>query len=165
MPALYTHIHATLSQPTWFYLSASPYNLHPFLHPFIHSTYPPGPILLRDASWMDLSGFLAGLTQGTQAYKRNRMQRLHRMLPKRKVVCVGDSTQSDPEAYADIYRLFGGGWVRRIFIRKVTGIAGMDESKNAPKRFEKAFEGVPSGVWTVFEDPAELYEAVDGLVK
>ncbi|KAI4125939.1 MAG: hypothetical protein LQ341_006927 [Variospora aurantia] len=114
---------------------------------------------------MDLSGFLAGLTQGTQAYKRNRMQRLHRMLPKRKVVCVGDSTQSDPEAYADIYRLFGGGWVRRIFIRKVTGIAGMDESKNEPERFEKAFEGVPRGVWTVFEDPAELYEAVDGLVK
>ncbi|KAI4094166.1 MAG: hypothetical protein LQ344_002420 [Seirophora lacunosa] len=164
MPALYTHMHAALSQPTWFYLSASPYNLHPFLHPFMRATYPRGPILLRDASWMDLSGFLASLTQGTQAYKRARIERLHRMLPRRKVLCVGDSTQSDPEAYGDIYRLFGGAWIKRIFIRKVTDIAQMDGAKNEPERFEKAFCDVPRGVWTVFEDPAELYDAVDGLV-
>lgn len=86
------------------------------------------------------------------------------MLPRRKVLCVGDSTQSDPEAYGDIYRLFGGAWIKRIFIRKVTDIAQMDGAKNEPERFEKAFCDVPRGVWTVFEDPAELYDAVDGLV-
>lgn len=117
MPALYTHIH-NLLHPTWFYLSASPYNLHPFLRTFLHNNYPKGTMMLRDASWMDLSGFLMSLTQGTEAYKRERMESLHAMLPKRKVLCVGDSTQSDPEAYGDVYRKYKG-WVRKIFIRKV----------------------------------------------
>ncbi|KAL8700553.1 MAG: hypothetical protein Q9201_005383, partial [Fulgogasparrea decipioides] len=116
MPAFYSHIHSFLN-PTWFYLSASPYNLYPFLRTFIHANYPKGTILLRDASWMDLSGFLKGLTQGTEAYKRERMEKVHHMLPKRRVLCVGDSTQSDPEAYGDIYRKYRG-WVKKIFIRK-----------------------------------------------
>ncbi|KAI4126394.1 MAG: hypothetical protein LQ338_003764, partial [Usnochroma carphineum] len=158
---LYTHIHTLLKNPTWFYLSASPYNLYPFLRPFLHTHYPPGPILLRNASWMDLSGFLASLTQGTEAYKSSRMETLHAWLPQRKVLCVGDSTQSDPEAYADVYRRHRG-WVRGIFIRKVTGVAEMEE-KNSQARFERAFRGVPRGVWRVFEDPSELYEAVEGL--
>ncbi|KAL8664140.1 MAG: hypothetical protein Q9202_003324 [Teloschistes flavicans] len=162
MPALYTHIH-NLLHPTWFYLSASPYNLHPFLRTFLHNNYPKGTMLLRDASWMDLSGFLMSLTQGTEAYKRGRMESLHAMLPKRKVLCVGDSTQSDPEAYGDVYRKYKG-WVRKIFIRKVTDVAEMDvEEKNTAERFEKAFREVPKDVWQVFEDPAELYKAVDAL--
>ncbi|CAF9932228.1 MAG: hypothetical protein HETSPECPRED_008306 [Heterodermia speciosa] len=163
MPALYTHI-STLLSPTWFYLSASPYNLYPFLRPFLLAHYPPGTLILRDASWQDLGGFLASLTQGTEAYKSARMRRLHAMLPKRKVICVGDSTQSDPEAYGDMYRVFGAGWIRRIFIRKVVGVEGMDEGvKNQGERFERAFRGVPREVWRVFEEPGELYEAVEAL--
>ncbi|KAL8684476.1 MAG: hypothetical protein Q9218_008278 [Villophora microphyllina] len=112
---------------------------------------------------MDLSGFLMSLTQGTEAYKRERMEKLHDMLPRRKVLCVGDSTQSDPEAYGDIYRKYKG-WVKKIFIRKVTDVAEMDvKEKNAPERFEKAFKDVPKDVWQVFEDPNELYKAVDAL--
>lgn len=117
MPPLYAHIHARL-RPTWFYLSASPYNLYPFLRRFINDNYPRGTIVLRDASWMDLAGFLTSLTQGTEVYKRDRMEEMHRWLPRRKVLCVGDSTQSDPEAYGDVYRKHRG-WVRKIFIRKV----------------------------------------------
>ncbi|KAL8932499.1 MAG: hypothetical protein Q9216_006812 [Gyalolechia sp. 2 TL-2023] len=162
MPALYSHINSLLT-PTWFYLSASPYNLYPFLRTFIHEHYPKGPIFLRDASWMDLSGFLMSLTQGTQKYKSERMQKLHGMWPKRKVIFVGDSTQSDPEAYGEVARLFPG-WVRKVFVRKVTDVAEMNtDDKNSDERFEKAFKGVPRDVWTVFEDPAELYGAVDAL--
>ena len=36
-------------------------------------------------------------------------------------------------------------------------------AKNAPERFEKAFKDVPRDVWQVFEDPGELYAAVDAL--
>ncbi len=112
---------------------------------------------------MDLGGFLASLTQGTEAYKSSRIVKLHEWLPKRKVICVGDSTQSDPEAYGDICRKFGG-WVKAVFIRKVTDVAEMKGTdKNTDERFEKAFEGVPRGVWRTFEDPAELKEAVDAL--
>ncbi|KAI4255363.1 MAG: hypothetical protein L6R42_006772 [Xanthoria sp. 1 TBL-2021] len=162
MPALYTHIQSLLN-PTWFYLSASPYNLYPFLRSFLHANYPKGTILLRDASWMDLSGFLLSLTMGTEAYKTGEMDKVHGWLPNRKVLCVGDSTQSDPEAYGNIYRKHNG-WVKKIFIRKVTDVAEMNkEEKNSPDRFEKAFKDVPKDVWQVFEDPNELYAAVDAL--
>lgn len=162
MPALYEHIAATLN-PTWFYLSASPYNLHPFLSSFVRQHYPAGPIFLREASWMDLGSFLASLTQGTQAYKRNRMENIHGWLPRRKVLCIGDSTQSDPEAYGDICRRHPG-WARAVFIRKVVDVAEMaGTGKNDDDRFEKAFYGVDRAVWRTFEDPKELWEAVEKL--
>ncbi|KAL8815239.1 MAG: hypothetical protein Q9191_008478, partial [Dirinaria sp. TL-2023a] len=122
--------------------------------------------MLREASWQDMGGFLASLTQGTEAYKSSRIQKLHGMLPKRKVLCVGDSTQSDPEAYGDMYRRFGNGWIQKIFIRKVTDVEGLDaqSAKNQPERFEKAFRHVPPEVWTVFEDPAALHGEVERLI-
>lgn len=112
---------------------------------------------------MDLGGFLASLTQGTEAYKSSRMEKLHGWLPKRKVICVGDSTQSDPEAYGDICRKYPG-WVRAVYIRKVTDVAEMKGTdKNTEGRFEKAFRDVAGSVWRTFEDPAELQEAVAAL--
>lgn len=162
MPELYTHIDKMLS-PSWFYLSASPYNLYTFLRPFLHEFYPKGTLILRDVSWMDLAGFLLSLTQGTEAYKTSRMEKVHTWLPMRKVLCVGDSTQSDPEAYGDIYRAHPG-WVKAIYIRKVTDVAGMDQTnKNDLERFENAFRDVPKNVWKVFEDPSELHAAIDAL--
>lgn len=163
MPDLYTKINSLLS-PTWFYLSASPYNLYPFLRPFLLAHYPPGTTILREASWQDIGGFLTSLTRGTEAYKSFEMRKMHAMLPKRKVLCVGDSTQTDPEAYGDTYRKYGGGWIKKIFIRKVEGVEGMDETeKNAESRFEKAFKDVPRDVWHIFKEPGELYEAVEAL--
>ena len=113
---------------------------------------------------MNLAGLLTNLTQGTQAYKTDRMEKIHRWFPRRKFVCIGDSTQTDPESYGQLYRKYPG-WIGAIFIRKVTGVAEMDESgKNSPERFEKAFKDVPQEVWYAFEDPSELYEKVDKLV-
>ncbi|KAI9694504.1 MAG: hypothetical protein M1822_000120 [Bathelium mastoideum] len=163
MPELYAHMDKALQQPAFFYLSASPYNLYPFLKDFRNSFYPHGTILLRDASWQNLGGLISSLTQGTQAYKAARIVHIHSWLPRRKLVCLGDSTQRDPEAYGESARRFPG-WIHKIFIRKVTGIAGMDEKdKNSDERFEKAFEGLPRDLWYVFENPAELGEMVDEL--
>ena len=166
MPELYAHVQARLGGPPFFYLSASPYNLYPFLRAFLHAApYPAGTLVLRDASWMNLAGFLASLTRGTLAYKVGRMHKIRGWLPHRKMMCVGDSTQSDPEAYAALYRAHPV-WVRRIFIRRVAGVAEMDEDrKNGAARFERAFAGVPGSVWTVFDEPVELYAAVDALAK
>jgi phosphatidate phosphatase APP1 len=59
------------------------------------------------------------------------------------MIVIGDSTQSDPEAYGDVCRAFPG-WMKLILIRKVTDIAAVGiQEKNEPERFEKAFEGVP----------------------
>lgn len=166
MPDLYAHIKHTLSHPPFWYLSASPYNLYPFLREFRAQHYPDGPLLLRNASWMDLAGFLIALTAGTQAYKTDRMRELHRMFPGRKFVLIGDSTQSDPEAYGEMARAFPG-WVGAVFIRRVTGVAEIDRtSKNTKERFERAFEGLEKAgvVWRVFDDPREVYAEVDRLV-
>ena len=38
-----------------------------------------------------------------------------------------------------------------------------DQDKNSPERFEKAFRDVPKDVWQLFEDPNDLYAAVDAL--
>lgn len=164
MPDLYRHLVQKLDNPPFWYLSASPYNLYPFLRSFRDTYYPPGTMILRDASWMNLAGFLANLTQGTEAYKLDRIDKLHAWFPKRKFILIGDSTQSDPEAYAAAYRKHEA-WIAAIFIRKVVGVAEMDEgTKNAGERFVQAFRGVPRSVWYVFEDPAELYEKVEALV-
>jgi phosphatidate phosphatase APP1 len=163
MPELYKHISQKLNNPAFFYLSASPYNLYPFLHNFREQYYPNGTMILRDASWMNLAGFLANLTQGTEAYKVDRIEKVQTWFPKRKFILIGDSTQSDPEAYGEAYRRHPK-WIGAIYIRKVTGVAEMDENKkNDPERFEKAFKKVPKDVWYVFEDPQELYAKIDAL--
>ncbi len=100
MPELYSKISdlLTLSAP-FFYLSASPYNLYPFLRNFRNAHYPHGQLVLRDASWMTVSGLLSNLTLGTEKYKVSRIKKIRSWLPRRKMICIGDSTQSDPEAY------------------------------------------------------------------
>jgi phosphatidate phosphatase APP1 len=160
MPEFYRHVQDELN-PTWFYLSASPYNLYPFLHQFLHEHYCHGTLILRDYSWMDISGLIKSFTENTQEYKVDRMEKIHSWFPKRRVLCIGDSTQKDPEAYAEIYNRYPG-WIHAIAIRKVTDVEHMEE-KNKAERFEEAFKNVPSSVWTIFEDTQELYAFVDGL--
>jgi hypothetical protein len=160
MPELYDFIDRELD-PTWIYLSASPYNLYKFLRSFLHSFYPPGTLLLRQATWKDLREFVRSYNTGTRTYKLQQIDKIHSWLPARKVICVGDSTQSDPEVYAEMYRKHRG-WIKAIFIRKVTDIPHMAK-KNSPRRFQRAFEGVPLGVWRIFERPSELYESVARL--
>ncbi|KAJ5537016.1 hypothetical protein N7513_010202 [Penicillium frequentans] len=160
MPEFYRHVHEELN-PTWFYLSASPHNLYPFLHSFLHEYYIPGTLVLREYSFFDISGLIKSLTERTQEYKVDRMEKIRRWFPARRVLCIGDSMQSDPEAYAEMYRRYPT-WIHAIAIRKVTGVANM-EVKNKDERFEEAFKDIPASVWTVFEDPVELYGFVDGL--
>lgn len=66
MPELYNTIDQQFQRPAWFYLSASPYNLYTFLHPFLAQHYKHGMIILRDASWMFFAGLLQSLTEGVQ---------------------------------------------------------------------------------------------------
>ncbi|ROT38131.1 hypothetical protein SODALDRAFT_278580 [Sodiomyces alkalinus F11] len=165
MPELYKYISSMVPTTTpWFYLSASPYNLYPFLRGFCQQWFPPGTLILRDQSWRTVAGLLTALTLGTEEYKTDRIQKVHRWFPKRKMILVGDSTQSDPEAYGEIYNQFKG-WVKLILIRKATDIDSIGiQSKNDDKRFEDAFQGVPRDAWHVFEDPAECYSIVENVV-
>jgi phosphatidate phosphatase APP1 len=103
MPELYAQIKSHLPEDTpWFYLSASPYNLYPFLRQFREQYFPHGTLILRDFSWKTISGLLSALTVGTEEYKTDRMKKINSWLPQRKMVAIGDSTQSDPEAYGEM---------------------------------------------------------------
>ncbi|KAJ0108361.1 ctin filament organization protein app1 [Diaporthe amygdali] len=165
MPELYKFIQSEITSASpWFYLSASPYNLYPFLRGFRDAYYPHGQLLLRDASWMSIPGLLSNLTLGTEGYKVDRMKKIHSWLPNKKVICIGDSTQSDPESYGEIYRTHPE-WVKAIYIRKVTDIAAVGiEEKNMDERFQAAFKDVPTTVWRVFSEPDELYDVFRELV-
>ncbi|KAA8644748.1 hypothetical protein EYZ11_002183 [Aspergillus tanneri] len=160
MPELYSHIHRELV-PAWFYLSASPYNLYPFLRSFIHAHFKPGTLILRDSSWLDVSELIKSFTVNTMEYKMSRIDKIRRWFPQRQVLCIGDSTQKDPEAYAEIYRKHPD-WIKVIWIRKVTDIPHLEE-QNSPERFKAAFHGVPDTIWRVFEDPDEMASLVEGL--
>lgn len=166
MPELYARMRAILPRDSpFFYLSASPYNLYPFLRDFRDEFYPPGTMILRDTSWKTITGLLTNLTVGTREYKVDRMEKVHSWLPKRKMILIGDSTQSDPEAYGDIYRSLPG-WVHMILIRRVTDISAVGlEEKNENERFETAFEDVPKENWHVFDNPEECNEILHRLLK
>lgn len=166
MPELYAYLQTIVTTTApWFYLSASPYNLYPFLREFRDSHFPHGQLILRDSSWFTISGLLSNLTLGTEQYKIDRIKKVHRWLPKRKLILIGDSTQSDPEAYGEIARLYPG-WVKLILIRRVTDIGAVGtEEKNLPARFEAAFEDIPRDLWHVFDDPSECQPLLHKVVN
>lgn len=166
MPELYSHMASLFSDPPFFYLSASPYNLYPFLRSFRSQYYPAGTTILRDASWQNLGGLIASLTKGVQEYKVDRIKKIHAWFPSRQFICIGDSTQKDPESYGEIARTYPG-WVKAIFIRKVSGVVDpgqpSEAERNSDERFAKAFKGLDSSLWTVFTDPQEVRQKVDAL--
>ncbi|KAH6969887.1 hypothetical protein DER45DRAFT_68736 [Fusarium avenaceum] len=166
MPELLSDLQTLLPRDTpWFYLSASPYNLYPLLREFRDRYYPQGQLILRDSSWRTVAGLLSALTMGTEEYKTDRMKKIHSWLPKKKLILIGDSTQSDPEAFAFSYRTFPG-WVKMILIRKATDVAAVGiEEKNQLERFEKAFKHVPVEAWHVFEDPSECRGIVKDVIR
>lgn len=167
MPELYAHINESLD-PAFFYLSASPYNLYPFLRTFRQSHFPDGSLILRDASWQNLAGLISSFRVGTQEYKVDRMKKIHSWFPERTFICLGDSTQKDPESYGEIARLFPG-WIKAIFIRRVEDISEVTDvnqhEKNMPERFERAFDGLDSDMWQVFDEPDEVSARIDQLVE
>ena len=100
-----------------FYVSSSPWNLYDVIADFLDARgLPTGPVLLRD--W-DLSRELAR----TEAFKLARIREIFDAFPALPFVLVGDSTQADPEIYADVARHYPGR-VRAVYIRDVT--AGAD---------------------------------------
>jgi len=169
MPEVYNSLVERLLNPTFIYLSASPWQLYPFIREFTNTHYPFGQLIMRDMSYVELTSFITTLTIGTQEYKEDRMHKIHRWLPNKKFLCIGDSAQTDPEAYGNMY--FGNsgntnnryrkypGWIKAIWIRIVEGVdPSAEETLNAPKRFEKAFKDIPRDAWRTFKDPLELMD-------
>ncbi|CAM2070535.1 DUF2183 domain-containing protein [Sulfidibacter corallicola] len=87
---------------SFFYVSASPWQLYPDLAEFIRSNrFPLGVFFLRPLRVKDRT-FYHFLFEDKIAYKRERILNLYRDFPTKKFLLVGDSGEKDPEVYGEI---------------------------------------------------------------
>ncbi|KAJ1944776.1 hypothetical protein FBU59_002508 [Linderina macrospora] len=97
------------------YVSNSPWQLYPSLDGFFHENqFPPGSAHLRT---FDPNGLLSVSNfTGTPQMKRDTIEQLFSVFPRRKYIFVGDSGEHDLETYTDLARRFPDK-VLRIYIR------------------------------------------------
>ncbi|HUO86531.1 MAG TPA: phosphatase domain-containing protein [Thermoanaerobaculia bacterium] len=100
-----------------FYVSASPWNLYDLVAHFLAlQGLPEGPLLLRDLG-LDASGLVL---RSTAEHKLSHLARLLATYPGLSWILIGDSTELDPEIYAELIRRHPGR-VLAVYLREVTG--------------------------------------------
>lgn len=101
----------------FFYISSSPWNLFSYLVAFQQSrNLPLGPLLLRDWEW-DRTTFGS---DSHGAHKRAALDGLLAFYPEMRFALIGDDTQGDLPAYADIVQGHPGR-IAAVFIRTGAG--------------------------------------------
>jgi len=134
------------------YLSGSPWQLFEPLCEFLHEeAFPPGSFHLKLFRLKDSSAL--NMLRSQRGYKSAVIERILADFPHRRFILVGDSSEEDPEIYADAARKHGE-QVLRIFIRRVDG------SDASPGRFHATFEGLSPDRWRVFRHPQDLADAL-----
>ncbi|MFA6093484.1 MAG: App1 family protein [Elusimicrobiota bacterium] len=137
------------------YVSASPWQLYEPLAAFLHSNgFPAGIFYLKDFRLKDSSFF--SLFASPLEYKRAVLQSLLRRFPKRRFILVGDSTEKDIDAYAEIAEAFPDR-IEAVFIRDAAG------TESAEERLRAAFHAVPREKWKLFTDPREILPWIDKI--
>jgi len=137
-------------QATFHYVSSSPWQLYPCLADLCETGgFPAGTFHLRAVRLSDPSVLRLFVNQ--KLGKRRMTRSILKAFPHRRFVLVGDSGEKDPEIYGSIARKHRG-QVARILIRNVT------DAPMHPLRYAKAFRQLPSWIWQVFHDPAEIPE-------
>lgn len=117
-----------------FYISSSPWNVHDVLTEFLDAQgIPLGPLLLRD--W-DVSRSLVKHS----GHKAQRIREVFDAYPRMQFILVGDTSQEDPEIYAEAVREHPGR-VLAIYIRDV---AATDVRRRAVATLASAIE--PEGI-------------------
>ena len=110
-----------------FYVSSSPWNIYDVIAEFMElQRIPAGPILLRD--WDVSFGALAATRHFE--HKGVAIREILNTYPAMPFILIGDTTQHDPEIYAQIVREFPDR-IRAIYIRDVTRTAQRTASVQA----------------------------------
>jgi len=160
MPELYANLSQSLNNPSFTYITGSPYQLVPFLRDFIHTTYSatPGAILAKNltVSNLDSLGDFLFDKNSTFDHKLRQIERVHELWPNKKFLAIGDSGEKDPETYGEAFRTHGGDVIQCIWIRRVDGADNNDE------RFAAAFDGVPQDRVRVYED-SDITDVLPGI--
>ncbi|KAF7352537.1 DUF2183 domain-containing protein [Mycena venus] len=148
MPEVFKSLAASLNSPQFIFVSASPFQLYPFLRDFIDTTYAAsnGPIFLNNLTTTSLTEIVDfAKNDGIFEYKSAMIDRIQGMYPGKKFLTVGDSTQKDPETYGEAIRKYGD-FIACAWIRKVDGANNTDE------RFAAAFQGVSPDKFKLYTD-------------
>ncbi len=146
MPAAYHRLAAT--GVAFHYVSSSPWHLAKPLLDFLDANGLPlssialKQVRLKDRTRLDI------LRPGRET-KPPEIEAILTKYPGRRFILIGDSGEDDPEVYADALHRHPK-QIARIYIRNITA-ARRDDA-----RFAKAFAGVESAQWVLFEDAEEI---------
>lgn len=119
-----------------FYVSASPWNLYDLLSQFFHlQDIPIGPVLFL-RNWGISREEL--LPVHNRNYKLNTIRQMIEFYPDKPFILIGDSSQEDPEIYAELTALYPKR-IQAVYIRNVTRNPKRPESiKELAKRVVEA---------------------------
>jgi phosphatidate phosphatase APP1 len=107
-------------QHPFFYVSGSPWNFYELLHEiFERHGVPFGPLLLRRLEDEIVRPALSGRSS-LRGHKLEQVTQIMQHFPDRQFILIGDSSQLDPEIYAEVLHEQPGR-VAMIYIRDVTG--------------------------------------------
>jgi phosphatidate phosphatase APP1 len=155
------------------YVSSSPWQLYSELASFFsREGFPDAASFhLKEVRLKDrLDRTLLNLFADPMTSKISKISSIMDTFPTRTFILVGDTGERDPEVYGEICRRYPN-QVQRVFLRDVTSdlseqvlahLAKKEEKRktgiiiNAPDRYDKAFEGVPSETWSVFTDATTI---------
>lgn len=127
------------------YVSASPWQLYPFLEQFLQDNqFPAGSMHLKLVRLKDSSFF--NLFDSPEEGKLPTITKLFKDYPKRQFILVGDSGEKDPEIYAQITRQYPDKIIK-IFIHDI---------RKDRKRLANIFSGIAKSKWYVFDDASEI---------
>lgn len=136
------------------YVSASPWQLTPFLRSFFTAAgLPSGSLHLRLFRLKD-STPLGRLPSSKRAKKRT-LERILADFPGRRFWLIGDSGEMDPEIYSAVARKHPQ-QVIGIVIRDIE----VDETHLARRRFHRLARRLPAGFLRRFTDPADVAAAL-----
>jgi len=154
--------HTPTSNVLFAYLSASPIFIADLLVNFMKkSGFPTGALITANTLIFNIVKM--SKLRDLLTYKTGKAQQLLKDFSQKNWIFVGDSGQMDPTVYATLYKQLSRDPNKKIciYIRAVSGVnADREKIRNRPRRFIKAFDGVPHDKWVVFRDPKEL-EGVD----
>jgi len=133
---------------TFHYVSASPWQLYPFLTEFLDTYhFPQGSFHLRLFRWKDKN--LLTLFKSSKPHKIETIEFLLQNNPHRRFILVGDSGEQDAEIYATFARKYPERIIH-IFIHEVP------RKEGDQLNYQRVFAGIPPTQWTVFTDATSL---------
>jgi phosphatidate phosphatase APP1 len=155
MPDLYRQL--SNSGVAFHYVSGSPWQLFgPIESWMAEAGIPQGTLHLKHLRLKDSSVF--DLLSSQNETKLNAIEPILRSYPDRHFILVGDTSEQDPEIYAQLARKYPD-QIAAIYIRNATG------EDRSDARFEEAFRELPRTRCALFDEASEISTPIMNLLS